>query len=633
MSADPTTLAEVGPANRLARESSRYLLLHAHNPVDWYPWGEEALDKARDEGKMIFLSIGYSSCYWCHVMERESFSDREIADFLNVHFVSIKVDREERPDLDEIYMNALQIYLQAIGSPQSGGWPMSMFLTPETKPIMGGTYFPPRDKGGFTGFLTLLQRLAKTWEEDRDRLSGGADQLAGVVKAHLGGPTAAKTDYLSAKSLDGVFEAMSDRYDPEFGGFGYHAANPRVPKFPEPSNLLFLLDRARRQRAGQRPNEHAEAMLVGTLEHLAAGGIRDHLGGGFHRYSTDRFWAIPHFEKMLYDNGQLAAIFAEAYALTGNRDFRQVTRHTLDFVLREMTGAEGGFYSAIDAETGGREGEFYAWETAELAGLLDREELELLEAVYCVREPGNFEGRHVLLLPRPIRAVARQWRTTEEDLQRLLEPIRRKLLDARNQRERPLTDTKILTAWNGLMIRGLADAGRILDDARYVGAAEKAAGFALSNLRDRDGRLKRTGAIGNPRLNAYLDDYALLVDGLIALQRATGKPEWLDAAASLTDTQLKLFWDDPLGGFFFTSADHEALIARSKDPVDSAAPSGNAVSVGNLVYLAGALDRPEYLRHAERTLRAFAPLMERMPQGMPRMAVSLAAFLDARQNY
>jgi uncharacterized protein YyaL (SSP411 family) len=618
------------PTNHLADQSSLYLLMHAHNPVDWYPWGEEALKKAKAENKLIFLSIGYSSCYWCHVMERESFMDEEVARLLNEHFVSIKVDREERPDIDEIYMTALQIYFRLIRSPQGGGWPLNIFLTPDAKPLMGGTYFPPRDKGPQTGLVKVLALVQKAWQENEEQLRENADVLTELVEQQLQHQPAAEVR-LSGQLVDGVLEALADQYDPEYGGFGYGATNPRMPKFPQPSNLVFLLDRAERERGNQGVDGQAEPTLITTLEEMAAGGIRDHLGGGFHRYSTDRFWAIPHFEKMLYDNAQLASVYAEAYRLTGREDFRRTVEEILEFVSREMTGPTGGFYSAIDAETDGDEGQYYVWKLEELVEILDPEQLQLLGDVYGTDEEPNFEGRYVLLYSRPLRQTAEMRRCSEEQLLAQLAPIREKLLQARSQRTRPLTDTKVLTAWTGLMIRGFADAGRLLDNQSYIQTAEKAANFVLEKLHTDDGRLFRTFGGDRAQLNAYLNDYAFLIDGLIALHRATGEQRWLQEAQRLTATQIDLFWDQQRGGFFFTSSDHETLIARSKDPTDSALPSGNAVSAGNLVYLAEALDRLDYLDRAQQTIEAFTPLLEQSPAALPRMAVSLAALLDARR--
>jgi len=617
--------------NRLAAQSSLYLLLHAHNPVDWYPWAEEALAKAKAERKLIFLSVGYSSCYWCHVMERESFMDEEVAEILNEHFVCIKVDREERPDIDEVYMTALHVYYQLVGSPRGGGWPLTMFLTPDGRPIMGGTYYPPRDKQGMTGLITLLKAVENAWEANPERLSENADIVVSLVKRQLQqqATEAADAEIIDrpwTEQADKVLEALAARFDADFGGFGYSSANPQVPKFPEPSNLVFLLEYAR-----QSDDPEAAAMLETTLSRMAEGGIRDHLGGGFHRYSIDRFWAIPHFEKMLYDNGQLASVYAEAYLFSGNETFARVAEEILDFVLREMAMPEGAFASAIDAETDGEEGLYYVWRREELTKLLREEEFDLLAQAYGVGQEGNFEGRHVLLLPRPLDETAKFFQVSEEELHNQLAPILRKLHEARSNRQRPRTDTKILTAWNGMMIRGLADGARALDDPRYLQAAAKAADFALENLRDDRGHLLRTFA-GEDGLGAYLDDYALLVDGLIALHQADGDQKWLEEAERLTDLQIELFWDDPQGGFFFTAVDHEKLIARSKDPADSVIPSGNAVSVANLVYLADALDKPEYLDRAEKTVATFATQMRHMPASMPRMAVSLAALLKAREE-
>jgi uncharacterized protein YyaL (SSP411 family) len=618
--------------NRLAAQSSLYLLLHANNPVDWYPWGEEALSKAKAERKLIFLSVGYSSCYWCHVMERESFMDEEVAAILNEHFVCIKVDREERPDIDQVYMTALQVYYQLTGSPRGGGWPLTMFLTPDGRPILGGTYYPPRDKPGMTGLITVLRAVENAWEASPEKLIENADIVSSLVKRQLQQQMSEPLDpnWIKqpwAKHADKVLEALTDRFDADYGGFGYSPANPHTPKFPEPSNLEFLLEYARQSD----DDDEAEAMLETTLLRMAEGGIRDHLGGGFHRYSTDRFWAIPHFEKMLYDNGQLASAYTEAYLLTGNEVFARVAAEILDFVLSEMVTPEGGFASAIDAETDGKEGLYYAWESEELKALLRDEQFDLLAQAYGVSEQGNFEGRHVLLLPRPLDETAEFFQVSEEELRNQLKPILKTLHEARAHRRRPRTDTKILTAWNGLMIRGLADGARALDDPRYLQAAAKAAEFALGNLRDDKGRLLRTFA-GQDQLGAYLDDYAFLVDGLIALHKADGDRRWLEEAEKLTDLQIELFWDERHGGFFFTATDHEKLIARSKDPVDSVLPSGNAVSVSNLIYLAAALDKPDYLRRAEETVATFATQMIRTPAAMPRMAVSLGALLKSREE-
>jgi len=623
--ADAPAAAEKPPReNRLAGETSPYLLLHAHNPVDWYPWGPEALAKAREENKVIFLSIGYSSCHWCHVMERESFEDEEIAAFLNEHFVCIKVDREERPDVDEIYMEALHIYYQALGMRRGGGWPLSMFLTPEAQPILGGTYYPPRDNELSEGFLTVIERVARVWDESAEALRERGELLADYVESSLRQRPALSAELPPASVANEITAALAERFDPEYGGFGYNEADPRTPKFPQGANLMFLLDQARRSD-GPKPRE----MLTKTLDAIAQGGIRDHVGGGFHRYSVDRFWHIPHFEKMLYDNAQLATLYAEAWELTGDENYRQVVEETLEFVRRELTDAEGGFLSALDAESGGSEGGFYGWTPEEVRGLLDEAEYETFAEVYGLGDEPNFEELHILLLDGPLSAARAKSALEPAEFDRVLAAARAKLLTVRDARPRPRTDTKILTDWNGLMIRGYADAGRILEQPAHVEAAARSAEFVLRELRTEDGRLLHAYAAGQAKLNAYLDDYAFLIDGLIALHRATGEARWLTEADALMQKQIELFWDEQ-GGFYFTSDDHEKLLARSKDPADAETPSGNAVSADNLAYLGRALDKPEYFDRAERTIRAFGPLWEQYPAGLPRMAVALAALRDAR---
>ena len=628
----PDKKSDDRPANRLAKETSPYLLLHAHNPVDWYPWGEEAFAKATKEGKVIFLSVGYSSCHWCHVMERESFMDEEIAAYLNEHFVCVKVDREERPDVDSIYMTAVQVYNQATGSGRGGGWPMSVFMTPEAKPFFGGTYFPARDgdRGAATGFLTLLQRTQQFWGENRENIEKDADTITQLVKRELDGRRPQAVGELDGKVFHEAFHVLEEQYDAEYGGFGFDPQNPFRPKFPEPSNLMFLIARL---KSGELDAEHqatAKRLLEGTLQRMAMGGIRDHLGGGFHRYSVDRFWRIPHFEKMLYDNGQLASVYSEAYLLTGREDFKRVVDEMLTFVMREMTDEQGGFYSALDAESEGEEGKFYRWEKEEVAKLLEADEFKLFAKVYGLDEEPNFEEEYYApQLAEPTAAVAESLKLSEADLEQKLVPIRAKLLAIRDKRQRPLTDTKILTSWNGLMIRGFADAGQGLQNDDYIQAASRAADFVLTKLRSEDGRLLRTYGAGEAKLNAYLDDYAFLIDGLISLHKATGDSKWLTAADELAAKQLELFWDDKNGGFFFTSGDHESLLARGRDPIDGVEPSGNSVSADNLVYLAKALDRDEYLDKAKQAIDSVSGLLSQAPSAVPRMAIAFAAWRDA----
>ncbi|MDP6555505.1 MAG: thioredoxin domain-containing protein, partial [Pirellulaceae bacterium] len=472
--------------NRLANETSPYLLLHAHNPVDWYPWGPEALERARREKKVIFLSIGYSSCHWCHVMERESFLDEEIAAFMNEHFVCIKVDREERPDVDTIYMTSLHVYNQLSGSGRGGGWPLSMFLTPEGQPFFGGTYFPARDgdRGASTGFSSLLQRVHEIWSANAEKVEADAEMITRYVKEQLESRQPVALTPIDEKVQQKVLAALEEQFDADYGGFGYQPTNPMRPKFPEPSNLVFLIEYAKRTR-----DEEAIQLLSVTLERMAMGGIRDHLGGGFHRYSVDRFWRIPHFEKMLYDNGQLASVYADAHLLTGREDFKRVTDEMLTFVLREMTDERGGFYSALDAESENEEGKFYRWTKDELKEALSDDEFELFAAVYGINDEPNFEEHYYApQYSKALAVTAASMKINESELDARLVPIREKLFDIRAARPRPLTDTKILTGWNGLMIRGFAVAGTNFNNAAYIQAAGDAATFVLDELLTEDGR-------------------------------------------------------------------------------------------------------------------------------------------------
>ena len=616
-------------ANRLADETSPYLLMHAHNPVDWFPWGAEAFEKARRENKVIFLSVGYSSCYWCHVMERESFLDEEIAEFLNNHFVCIKVDREELPDVDDIYMMAVQLITGR------GGWPMSVFLTPEAKPFYGGTYFPARagDRGSPSGFLELIRAMRQGWNKDPDALRKHAQDVSAAIVKVLHEQQSDEPTVPTRQMVDNVLVALENVFDGEYGGFGRPPFSAKTTKFPSPSELLYLADRVR--RGGD--NETAKNMLTLTLDMMTRGGIRDHLGGGFHRYSVDRFWHIPHFEKMLYDNGQLASVYAEAFALTRRDDYRRVLVELLDFVLREMTDEAGGFYSAIDAETDAEEGKFYRWTKSELESVMIDDKWTLMSAIYGLAADPNFEheghGYYVPQLMASLGELAQERGLQEAALEQQLAPLRDKLLAVRNRRKRPLTDTKILTAWNGLMIRGFADAGRILDDERYKTAAARAADFVLKELQTDDNRLLRTYREGAAKLNAYLDDYAFLASGLIALHRATDDDRWLSAAAAITDKQIELFWDEQSAGFFFTSTDHETLIARAKKRTDNVLPSGNGVSAANLVYLAGALPDQHYGEYAEKSLGILAEGLKdmRQSQSMPGAAIATAAWLDLQE--
>ena len=598
--------------NRLVDETSPYLRMHAHNPVDWYPWGEEALQKAKDENKVIFLSVGYSSCHWCHVMERESFMDPEIAKFLNDNFVCIKVDREERPDVDSIYMTAVQLLTQR------GGWPMSVFMTPDAKPFFGGTYFPPRDgdRPGAVGFLSVLDRVHEIWQTKQDDVKSSAEQITKAIQLEMQGQPAITPITLSADSSGQLIEALTEQYDAQYGGFGYDPTDPARPKFPEPSNLIFLVE-----QSGADGNSNAQAMLDQTLQRMAMGGIWDHLGGGFHRYSVDRFWEIPHFEKMLYDNGQLLSAYSQAYDLTQNEEYKWVVDETVDHLIRDMRDPGGAFYAAMDADTDNIEGKYYRWTREELQELLG-DDFEFFASVYDADGEPNFEEEfYVLQFPRPMKELAAEHELSVTELRERLKPLREKLLKARGERTRPLTDSKLLTSWNGLAIRGLADAGRLCQNPAYTEAGEQAANFLLENLRGENGQLLRTYSQGQATLNAYLDDYAFLIDGLIGLYQATGNEDWLVKANELMEIQIDLFWDETHGSFFYTAKDHEKLIVRSKQMIDSARPSGNSVSAANLLFLGEQLDKPDYLAKARQTAENTARLMSRIPAIAPRMSI------------
>lgn len=612
--------------NRLSRETSPYLLLHAHNPVDWYPWGPEALEKARKEDKLIFLSIGYSSCHWCHVMEQKVFSNPEIARYMNERFVNIKIDREERPDLDDVYMTALTLYFQAIGSRQSGGWPLSMFLTPDAKPLGGGTYFPPEDEEGRLGFSSLMQRVVQSWKEKRTELETNAELLTKAVQTSSRPRLALQTVKLERPLVTSVTANLQATYDPEHGGFGFYTSAPDRPKFPVPTKLALL------QYEVQRHSDQAGAgakMLYHTLDRMADGGIYDHLAGGFHRYSTDRYWRVPHFEKMLYDNAQLADVYAEAFRQTKNPRYREVAEGIIAFVLRDLTDPDGAFYSALDADTEGAEGKYYVWSIGEISSLLSPEEMRLCRTFYNIGETPNSDLGYVLERSRPVAEVAKEFNVKPDQLERRIAAVRQKLLDARRKRPAPLRDDKVLTSWNGLMIRSLARAGLLFQKPEYVQAGEKAAHFILASMRDGNGRLKRTYRVKQATLNGYLDDYAFLIEGLLALHQATSDEKWANAAGRLTDLQLELFWDQKQKGCFFTSHDHETILARTKPSYDAVLPSGNSVTVRNLLRLAASSKQALYRDRARETLELFATQFAETPGGMTNMALALDEYLDA----
>jgi uncharacterized protein YyaL (SSP411 family) len=599
------------PANRLAGETSPYLLQHAFNPVEWYPWGPEALSRAKAEDRPIFLSIGYSACHWCHVMERESFEDPEIARLMNEHFVNIKVDREERPDLDQIYMNAVQAMAG------HGGWPMSVFLTPDLKPFYGGTYFPPADVPGRPGFPRVLLAVRRAWDERRDELIDSAAEMTERLKL-MGEYSGNHTEgTLEIRHLDQAARSLMRSFDAQHGGFG------AAPKFPHPMDLRLLLRHHARTKDPQ-----ALQVVAFTLDKMARGGIYDHLGGGFARYSTDERWLVPHFEKMLYDNALLASALVEAHQATGDASLAQVARETLDYVLGRMTGEEGAFYATEDADSEGEEGKYYVWSLDEVREVLGPERAKTFAYVYDVTEQGNWEGRNILNLPRPIGQAARLLARDEIELTAELREDRAKLLSARDRRVPPGKDTKVLVSWNGLMISALAQAGHTLGTPGYLDAAAKAAGFILDRIRAEDGRLLHTYKDGRARLNAYLDDYANLIDGLTRLYEATGHPRWIDAALDLSRIMIDEFRDRDRGGFFYTGASHEALIARQKDLFDNATPSGNGMAATGLLRLAALTGREDLRRVGREALDAVRPVIENAPTAAGQSLIALDFLLS-----
>lgn len=590
--------------NRLAHESSPYLLQHQNNPVDWYPWGEEALLRAQTEQKPIFLSIGYSACHWCHVMEHESFENDQIAALMNEHFVNIKVDREERPDLDAIYMQAVQMMTRR------GGWPMSVFLTPDLQPFYGGTYWPPTGRQGMPGFDQVLSAVSDAWTHRRAQ----AREQATEITKHLQEITEndPSANELDESLLTKAEVSLANSFDPRHGGFG------QAPKFPHPMDLRLLLRLHARNK-----NPRTLQMVTHTLDKMMRGGIYDHLGGGFARYSVDERWLVPHFEKMLYDNSQLAACYIEAFQATGKHEYATVAQEICDYVLRDMTDKDGAFYSTEDADSEGHEGKFYVWTPAELEAVLGKEQAAFFAAVYDVTPGGNFEhGTSILNLPRSFTEHARELGIKPELLQAILAESREKLFAAREQRIHPGKDDKVIVAWNGLMIDALALVGTMLDDGKYIDAARKAADFLWANLRREDGHLLHTWRHGKAKLAGYLDDYTAFANGLVSLFEAGGEVRYLEHALQLMDVVLERF-ADPAGGFFFTADDHEALLVRHKDLQDNAVPSGNSLAATVLLRLAKLTGREDYRRAAIGTIRAGQSLIERYPSAAGQLLLAL----------
>ncbi len=571
--------------NRLAQETSPYLQQHANNPVDWYPWGPEALELAAREDKPIFLSIGYSSCHWCHVMERESFEDPAIAEVMNRLFVSIKVDREERPDLDAIYMNAV------VAVSGAGGWPMSVFLTPDLKPFYGGTYYPPNDRGNFPSFRRVLEATANAYHQRRNEVVASADQIVEHLRHNAAFP--GDDEELTPAVLDVAFKRLAPHIDAEWGGFGSNI------KFPQPMVHEFIL------RFGDRSGEPtAQVMVDLTLDRMMRGGIYDHLGGGFHRYSTDRAWLVPHFEKMLYDNALLVRLYVHAFQAMGRPEYRRVAEETVEFILRDMRDTAGGFYTALDADSEGHEGLFYIWSRAEILERLGQEAGERFCSVYGVTEGGNFEGSNILFLPQELAAAAEQLGLPVEELSAELEEGKATLLAAREHRVWPFLDDKVLTGWNALMLGALAEAAAVFDRSDYLAAAEANADFLLTTMRDADGRLLRSYRDGDAKLKGYLEDYAFLADALLSLYEATFEPRWLREAQSLAESMLTLFWDEDVVGFYSTGSDHEELLMRPQDFYDNAIPSGASSAALALLRLGTLTGVPRYAEVANIALRS-----------------------------
>jgi len=585
--------------NHLAHETSPYLLQHAENPVDWYPWGTEALTKARDEDKPVFLSIGYSACHWCHVMAHESFENEAVAAILNEHFVSIKVDREERPDLDRIYMGAVQAMTG------SGGWPMSVFVSPDGRPFYGGTYFPPTPRHGLPSFGQLLLAIVEAWQTKRSELVAGGERVVQAIERQGALVAGEKPTELSQDTLTAAFKAMRRRFDRTHGGWG------TAPKFPQPMAIEFLL-----RYHHTTGDAAALEMVTHTLDAMARGGLYDQLGGGFHRYSTDERWLVPHFEKMLYDSAQLARVYLHAWQVTSNPFYRTIVEETLDYVVREVTDPAGGFYSTQDADSEGEEGKFFVWTPAEIREVLG-DEADRFVVAYGVTDRGNFEGKNILELVGSL-----------EQRQALAES-RQKLFEVREKRVHPGRDEKVLTSWNGLMLAAFAEAARALDRDDYREVAERNAEFLFGELRTEEGRLLRTWKAGSSqregqaKLNGYLEDYAYLIDGLIELYQTTFDARWYRAGHELAETMIA-HYRAPDGGFFDTSDDHETLITRPRELQDNATPSGNAMAARVLLKLGGLAVDPRFTELAREALAPIQAMMAQYPLGFAQWLQALS---------
>jgi len=618
--------------NHLIHESSPYLLMHAHNPVDWYPWGQQAFDLAKRENKPIFLSVGYSTCHWCHVMERESFTSSEIARIMNENFVNIKVDREERPDVDKVYMTFVQ------ATTGSGGWPMSVFLTPDLKPFFGGTYWPPVDRYGRPGFSTVLERVAEAWKKDNARIQQSAADVMEQLEKSVNAPSPGKANLTDA-TLSNAYQQIKSGYDPTNGGFG------GAPKFPRPVVFNFLL----RYHAGTG-DQRALQMTLNTLHAMANGGIHDHLGGGFHRYSVDAKWHVPHFEKMLYDQAQLAIAYLEAYQITRDPFYAAIARDILDYVLRDLRSAQGGFFSAEDADSQlekGKpehgEGAFYLWTAGEIEQVLGADAAKMFDYVYDVEPNGNvapqndpqgeFTEKNILQVAYSVEEAAKHFGKSPEEIHATLTDARNTLLAARNQRPRPPLDDKVLTSWNGLMISAFARAGQVLGEPAYIQVAQGAADFIKSQLyNDQTGVLMRRYREGEVGINGFLDDYTGLIQGLLDLYEASFRVQDLAWAIRLEETQDRQFWDEQGGGYFQTSPDDTSILVRMRDAYDGAEPSANSVAAMNLLRLAEMANRPAWREKADQVFAAFNRQIEHAPETLPQMICAVDFALSKPQQ-
>ena len=609
--------------NRLAHETSPYLLQHAHNPVDWYPWGPEALQKAKAEDKPILLSIGYSSCHWCHVMAHESFEDAETARVMNELFINIKVDREERPDLDKIYQTSHQLLTQ-----RGGGWPLTMFLTPEDQtPYFGGTYFPREERYGMPAFKELMRRVAGFYCSHHDEIAKQNQSLNHALQTLI--PRIENPDLqLNASLLDMARHQLEKNFDPQYGGFG------QAPKFPHPTNIERLLHHWAATATAENSKEDTQAREMArlTLHAMASGGIYDQLGGGFCRYSVDDRWMIPHFEKMLYDNGPLLALYSEAWQATGDTVFSRIAMETGQWVIREMQSPEGGFFSTLDADSEGVEGKFYAWNQEEVRQALgDEKQYELVAKYYGLDQPANFEGHWHLYVTKQPETVASELGLSEQEFFTQLQLVREKLFNVREHRVRPGRDEKILVSWNGLMIKGMARAGRLLQQDNFLASAERSLDFIRNHLW-KEGRLLAVYKDGQAHIPAYLDDYVFLIDGILELLQARWRSDDLNFAIELMEVVLASFEDKDHGGFFFTAADHEHLILRPKPMADEALPSGNGIAAYVLVRLGHLLGEHRYLDAAERCIKAAWKEMSQMPYAYNALLLALENFLFPGQS-